>query len=126
MNSADCQRCVKATLTLILIYFRGIMRVIMKIEMREIKFSCGVIAWNFLLIFYFSKIKSFGHSKVRFQEKNKKIWQATVIYLAKGNFSILQAIWGEVFNPSKTTFYSLVLNLTLSSSTKLQYDSRWY
>ena len=42
MNSADCQRCVKATLTLILIYFRGRIRVIMKIEIREIKFSQGV------------------------------------------------------------------------------------
>ena len=51
--SFSCQRCVKATLTLLLIYFRGIIRVIMKIEMREIKFSWGVISWDFLLIFLF-------------------------------------------------------------------------
>ena len=72
VNSADCQRCVKATLTLILIYFRGIMRVIMKIEKREIKFSCGVIAWIFLLIFYFSKIERKWLAKDSFSTKNQK------------------------------------------------------
>ena len=72
LHSANCQRCVKATLTLILIYFRGIMRVIMKIEKREIKFSCGVIAWNFLLIFYFSKIERKWLAKDRFSAKNQK------------------------------------------------------
>ena len=44
LNSANCQRSVKATLTLILIYFRGIIRVITTIEVREIKFRWGIIA----------------------------------------------------------------------------------
>ena len=53
------------------------------------------IVWNcmdFFADFYFSKIRSLGHSKVRFQGKNKKIWQTTVYCFA----------W--VFNPlhSKT------------------------
>ena len=72
LHSANCQRCVKATLTLLLIYFRGIIRVIMKIEMREIKFSWGVIAWDFLLIFYFIKIESKWLGKVSFRAKNQK------------------------------------------------------
>ena len=72
LHSANCQRCVKATLTLLLIYFRGIIRVIMKIEMREIKFSWGVIAWDFLLILYLSKIVSKWLGKVSFSAKNQK------------------------------------------------------
>ena len=72
LHSANCQRCVKATLTLLLIYFRGIIRVIMKIEIREIKFSRGVIAWDFLLIFYFSNIESKWLGKVSFSAKNRK------------------------------------------------------
>ena len=72
LHSANCQRCVKATLTLLLIYFRGIIRVIMKIEMREIKFSWGVIAWDFLLIFYFSKIESKWLGKDSFSAKYQK------------------------------------------------------
>ena len=44
----------------------------MKIEMREIKFSCGVIAWIFLLIFYFSKIERKRLAKDSFSAKNKK------------------------------------------------------
>ena len=70
--SFSCQRCVKATLTLLLIYFRGIIRVIMKIEVREIKFSWGVIAWDFLLIFYFSKIERKWLAKNSFSAKNQK------------------------------------------------------
>ena len=72
LHSANCQRCVKATLTLLLIYFRGRIRVIMKIEIREIKFSQGVIAWDFLLIFYFSNIESKWLGKVSFRAKNQK------------------------------------------------------
>ena len=48
------------------------MRVIMKIEMREIKFSCGVIAWIFFLIFYFSKIEREWLAKDSFSAKNQK------------------------------------------------------
>ena len=44
----------------------------MKIEMREIKFSWGVIAWDFLLIFYFIKIESKWLGKVSFRAKNQK------------------------------------------------------
>ena len=53
------------------------MRVIMKIEKREIKFSCGVIAWIFLLIFYFSKIERKWLAKDSFSAKNQKdvIWR---------------------------------------------------
>ena len=35
-------------------------------------FGHAVIAWIFLLIFYFCKIKSLEHSKVRFQGKKQK------------------------------------------------------
>ena len=44
----------------------------MKIEKREIKFSCGVIAWNFLLIFYFSEIERKWLAKDSFSTKNQK------------------------------------------------------
>ena len=48
------------------------MRVIMKIEMREIKFSWAVIAWDFLLIFYLGKTESKRLGKVSFSSKNQK------------------------------------------------------
>ena len=44
----------------------------MKIEKREIKFSCGVIAWIFLLIFYFNKIERKWLAKDSFSAKNQK------------------------------------------------------
>ena len=62
----------------VFIFLKDLRRVIMKTEVRKMIFGHAVIAWIFLLIFYFCKIKSFGHSKVRFQGKNKKIWQTTV------------------------------------------------
>ena len=44
----------------------------MKIEKREIKFSCGVFAWIFLLIFCFSKIERILLAKDSFSAKNQK------------------------------------------------------
>ena len=44
----------------------------MTIEMREIKFRRGVIAWDFLLILYLSKIVSKWLGKVSFGAKNQK------------------------------------------------------
>ena len=92
LHSANCQRCVKATLTLLLIYFRGIIRVIMKIEIREIKFSRGVIAWDFLLIFYFSKIESKWLGKVSFSAKNQKDMLDDCMYLPSRDGCM--KIWG--------------------------------
>ena len=62
----------------VIIFFYGLMRVILKSEVREITFGHAVIAWNFFLIFYCCKITSFGPLKVGFKGKNKKIWQTTV------------------------------------------------
>ena len=46
----------------------------MKIEKREIKFSCGVIAWNFLLIFLMLHNLEFWAFDDPFQaEKTKKM-----------------------------------------------------
>ena len=56
----------------VFIFLKGLRRVIMKTEVRKMIFGHAVIAWIFLLIFYFCKIKSFGHSKVRFQGKKQK------------------------------------------------------
>ena len=56
----------------VFIFLKDLRRVIMKTEVRKIIFGHAVIAWIFLLIFYFCKIKSFGHSKVRFQGKKQK------------------------------------------------------
>ena len=44
----------------------------MKIEKREIKFSCGVIAWNFLLIFYFCLNQEFWAFKGPFSGEKQK------------------------------------------------------
>ena len=57
------------------------MRVVVEIEVREITFGHAVITWNFFLIFYYCKIASFGSKKVRFEGKNKKIWQTTVLWI---------------------------------------------
>ena len=48
------------------------MRVIIKIEVREITFGHAVITWNFFLIFYCCKIRSFGPIKVHFEGKKQK------------------------------------------------------
>ena len=48
------------------------MRVIIKIEVREITFGHAVITWNFFLIFYCCKIRSFGPIKVRCEGKKQK------------------------------------------------------
>ena len=48
------------------------MRVIIKIEVREITFGHAVITWNFFLIFYCCKIASFWPLKVRFEGKKQK------------------------------------------------------
>ena len=48
------------------------MRVIIKIEVREITFGHAVITWNFFMIFYCCKIASFGLLKVRFEGKKQK------------------------------------------------------
>ena len=56
----------------VFIFLKDLRRVIMKTEVRKMIFGHAVIAWIFLLIFYFCKIKSFGHSKVRFQGKKQK------------------------------------------------------
>ena len=48
------------------------MRVIIKIEVRVITFGHAVITWNFFLIFYCCKIRSFGPIKGRFEGKKQK------------------------------------------------------
>ena len=48
------------------------MRVIIKIEVREITFGHAVITWNFFLIFYCCKIMGFGPLKIRFEGKKQK------------------------------------------------------
>ena len=48
------------------------MRVIIKIEVREITFGHAVITLNFFLIFCCRKIASFWPLKVRFEGKNRK------------------------------------------------------
>ena len=48
------------------------MRVIIKIEVREITFGHAVITLNFFLILYCCKIVSFGPLKVRFEGKKQK------------------------------------------------------
>jgi len=56
----------------VFIFLKDLRRVIMKTEVRKIIFGHAVIAWIFCWFFYFCKIKSFGHSKVRFQGKKQK------------------------------------------------------
>ena len=56
----------------VFIFLKDLRRVIMKTEVRKMIFGHAVIAWIFLLIFYFCKIKSFGHPKVRSGGKTKR------------------------------------------------------
>ena len=63
----------------------------MKIEIREIKFSRGVIAWDFLLIFYFSNIESKWLGKVSFSAKNRKDMLDDGTYFSNaGNLQIFE------------------------------------
>ena len=86
----ECSNMWHTYLEQVFIFSWRLMRVIIKIEVREITFGHAVITWNFFLIFYCCKIASFWPLKVRFEGKNKKIWQTTVI--VQGN------------KTSKTTF----------------------
>ena len=66
------QRCVTLTLPHKLFFFKGLMRVIRKIEMREMNFWCAVIAQNFLLIFYLCKIGRKLHKEHSFWKETRK------------------------------------------------------
>ena len=68
----------------VFIFLKDLRRVIMKTEVRKMIFGHAVIAWIFLLIFYFCKIKSFGHSKVRFQGKKQKDMADDGIQVTRG------------------------------------------
>ena len=56
----------------VIIFFYGLMRVIIKTEVRKMIFGHAVIAWIFFLIFYYCKILNFGLLKVRFRRKKQK------------------------------------------------------
>ena len=72
----------------VIIFFYGLMRVIIKTEVRKMIFGHAVIAWIFFLIFYYCKILNFGLLKVRFRRKNKKMWKTTVLFLTRQSLSI--------------------------------------
>ena len=55
-----------------IIFFKGLMRVIRKIEMRELNFWCAVIAKNFLQIFYLHKIGRKLHKEHSFWKEKQK------------------------------------------------------
>ena len=70
------------------------MRVIIKIEVREITFGHAVITWNFFLIFYCCKIRSFGPIKVRFEgKKQKDVADDGILHSS----STLDKIFGPIF-----------------------------
>ena len=69
-----CQSCVTLTLAPKLFFFKGLMRVIRKTEMREFNFWCAAIAQIFLLIFSLFKISRKLHEKHSlWKEKRKSV-----------------------------------------------------
>ena len=68
----ECSNMWQTYLEQVFIFSWRLMRVIIKIEVREITFGHAVITWNFFLIFYCCKIRSFGPIKVRFEGKKLK------------------------------------------------------
>ena len=72
------QSCVTLTLAPKLFFFKGLMRVIRKIEMRELNFLCAAIAQNFLLIFYYSKLADNCMKSTVFGRKNENLCHLTV------------------------------------------------
>ena len=62
-----------------IIFFKGLMRVIRKIEMREMNFCSAVIAQNFFLIFYLCKIGRKLHKEHSFRKKNENLCHSTVL-----------------------------------------------
>ena len=70
----------------VIIFFYGLMRVILKSEVREITFGHAVIAWNFSWSFYCCKITSFGPLKVGTLNENARSC-ALVFYYYNINFS---------------------------------------
>ena len=68
----ECSNMWHTYLEQVFIFSWRLMRVIIKIEVREITFGHAVITWNFFLIFYCCKIASFGLLKVRFEGKKQK------------------------------------------------------
>ena len=55
-----------------LIFYRVLMRVIKKFEMRKFKYGCGVVAQNFLLNYSLFKITLNPSKKVKFSLENQK------------------------------------------------------
>ena len=88
------QSCVTLALAPKLFFFKGLMRVIRKTEMREINVCCATVAQNFLLIFSLLKISRKLHQKHSLlKEKQKSVslnGMTTLWWLEKaffGNFS---------------------------------------
>ena len=68
------QSCVTLTLAPKLFFFKGLMRVIRKTEMREFNFWCAAIAQNFLPIFSLFKSSRKLHEKHSlWKEKRKSV-----------------------------------------------------
>ena len=55
-----------------LIFYRVLMRVIKKIEVRKLKYGCVVVAQNFLLNYSLFKITLNPSKKVKFLSENQK------------------------------------------------------
>ena len=73
-------------------FFKGLMRVIRKIEMRELNFLCAAIAQNFLLIFYYSKLAENCMKSTVFGRKNENLCHLTVVRTTHDNYSELDSI----------------------------------
>ena len=80
------QSCVTLTLAPKLFFFKGLMRVIRKTEMREFNFWCAAIAQNFLPIFSLFKSSRKLHEKHSlWKEKRKSVSLNGTYILIKSN-----------------------------------------
>ena len=75
------QSCVTLTLATRLFFFQALTRVLKTIEMREIDFSCAVIAEIFLLIFLFMQKWKIMGKKLNFCNKKRKSMSLNGIFI---------------------------------------------
>ena len=103
------QSCVTLTLAPKLFFFKGLMRVIRKTEMREFNFWCAAIAQNFLLIFSLFKISRKLHEKHSLWKEKRKSVSLNGIKIVIGN---------STERGHKVTYLPILLHSPLEKLTK--------
>ena len=108
VGGEECSNMWHTYLEQVFIFLKGLMRVIIKTEVRKMIFGHAVIAWIFFLIFYYCKILNFGLLKVRFRRKKQKdVKDDGSKCTNEGRFKLKVFIGRMFFSPLVTSIFPM-------------------